>query len=376
MKYYIKIALQHYAMGLIIPIAIIWKLQNGLTLPQAVFTEAIVLLVTAIVDLPAGLIANVINNKRSLVLGALLHLLGMILLAAGSSFSVFFIAAIFTGAAWAFVSGADEAYIHDDYIENSDEYKKVFSSSVIIDELFTIIGMVSASLLIYLGLNLRILFIIASGLLFVHFLYAAIFLPSSKLLLATRVTKATRLVTLGFLRNKVDLPIIFVMLAFAVVYEGLRPLWQPHMQSIGIDIASFGLIFAGLKLASLAGSIMARYRSFHKRDIAITFLIMLVSFISFGTSITVVSLIALCMYLFSENYFRIYMSTVLNEMITSNRAAVLSLGSVIRNGAGALIIVFAGFISSSSIALAFFVVAIIKLPAMFYVLRAHLRQRD
>ena len=126
MKYYIKIALQHLAMGLVIPIAIIWKVQNGLSVSNAILTESLVLLVTALADLPAGFIANIINNRRSLLIGALLHLIGMILLIIGGSLIVFIIAAIITGIAWAFVSGADEAYLHDDFIEDAKTYKKAF----------------------------------------------------------------------------------------------------------------------------------------------------------------------------------------------------------------------------------------------------------
>ena len=98
---------------------------------------------------------------------------------------------------------------------------------------------------------------------------------------------------------------------------------------------------------------------------------MLVSLVSFGLPFKIIGIVALCVYLFTENYFRVYMSTVLNESIVENRAAVLSFGSVIRNATGALIIAGTGLISSTSILLALFVLAIIKLPAIVYTLRAY-----
>lgn len=372
MKYYTKVALQHFAMGLVIPISIIWKLQNGLSLPEAIITESIVLLATALADLPAGLIANKINNRRSLILGALLHLVGMILLVVGSSFLIFAAAALVTGIAWAFVSGADEAYIHDDFIENKNDYKKVFATATIVDESTTIAGMLGSSLLIIMAFDLRALFILASVILFAHLLYTYLFLPKNQKLPSTHLSFATKNMRINLVKRREIVALIPIMVAFAVIYEAGRPLWQPHMQQIGIDVASLGFIFALLKLASLLGSVWAKYRDFHKRDLFLVFAIMLISLLSFGASMKVLSLSALCVYLFTENYFRIYMSTTLNKLITTNRAALLSLGSVIRNATGALIIFGAGIMSDLSIFVALLAIVIIKIPAMIYLFRLHL----
>jgi len=372
MKYYTKIALQHLAMGLIIPIAIIWKLQNGLTVSEAVMTESLVLLATALVDLPAGFIANAINNKRALIVGGLLHLVGMILLFLGGSLAVFIIAAIITGAAWAFVSGADEAYLHDDYIEDKTMYKKHFSTVTIVDEAFTILGMLLASAALVFNSSLRMLFLVSSLLLAVHLLYTVFALPRSKVQLpVTHSANIAGRFTWAIIKNKEVLSIVPLMIAFAFIYEAGRPLWQPHLQEIGINIAGFGALFALFKLASIGGSLLSRGRDFKLSDLVLVFTVMLGALLAFGLSFKVVSIVALCAYLFTENYFRVYMSTALNKAITNNRAAVLSFGSVLRNGVGALIIAGMGVVSSVSILLALSILVIIKIPAIAYTLRTY-----
>lgn len=377
MKYYTKIALQHLAMGLIIPISIVWKTQNGLSVPEAVLTESVVLLVTALADLPAGFIANTINNKRSLVIGAFMHLVGMILLLVGGSLPIFIAAAVFTGLAWAFVSGADEAYLHDDYIEDKSLYRKHFSTVTIVDEVFTIIGMLLASLVIALDADLRALFAFASVLLFVHLMYTWIFLPPSKAKLpSTHPANLTKKFSLKILKNKEVMSILPHMLAFAVIYEAGRPLWQPQLQNLGVNIASFGLLFALFKLASIGGSLLSRGRCFQIRDLMMIFTVMLVSLVSFGLPFKTIGIVALFVYLFTENYFRVYMSTILNESIKENRAAVLSFGSVIRNTIGALVVTGAGIISSTSILLAFVVLAIVKIPAILYTLQIYTKTEE
>lgn len=358
-------------MGLVIPISIIWKLQNGLSVPEAVLTESIVLLATAIADLPAGFIANAVNNKRSLIIGAFFHLIGMYLLYVGGSFAVFVASALITGIAWAFVSGADEAYLHDDYLEDKDQYQRKFSTVTIIDESFTIVGMLLSSIAIASNMNMKLLFLFASILLFLHLVYSAIFLPKSKVRLpATHPAGMVRKFSLNILRSKEVASVIPLMLAFAVIYEAGRSLWQPHMQDIGIDVASFGVIFAMFKLASIGGSIMSRSRKFELKQLMVIFAIMLLSLFAFGLPFKVLSVVALCGYLFTENYFRVYMSTILNKAITTNRAAVLSFGSVIKNVSGALIVAGAGLLTSWSILVAILALITIKVPAILYTLRS------
>lgn len=370
MKYYIKIALQHLAMGLVIPVSIVWKTQNGLTIQEAVLTESIILLVTAFADIPAGFIANAINNKRSLVIGALMHFIGMILLLLGGSMTIFILSAIFTGIAWAFVSGADEAYLHDDYLEDKNSYRKHFSNVTIVDEVFTIIGMLLASLLITLNVELSSLFFLASIILFIHFAYTALYLPRSKAKLpSTHPAKFTSKLSLNLFRDSHVLSIIPLMFAFALIYEAGRPLWQPQLQHLGINIANFGILFAVFKLCSIGGSILSRNRHFSISDLFLVFSIMLLSLIGFGLSFKVIGILSLCLYLFTENYFRVYMSTTLNQSIKDNRAAVLSIGSVIRNASGALMLIGAGIVSSTSIFLALIFLVILKIPAMIYVLQ-------
>ncbi|HEY8998766.1 MAG TPA: MFS transporter [Candidatus Saccharimonadales bacterium] len=368
MKYYLKILLQHYAMGLIVSITIIWKLQNGLSLSTAVFTESIVLLATALSDLPAGFIANAINNKRSLIIGAALHLLAVTLLAIGRSLPVFVASALAMGVAWAFISGADEAYIHDDFIADKSDYKKVFATVNAVDEAATILGMLTASLCMYVKFGLRDLFVAAAVVLAVHLLYSIFFLPSSVKTVDTH-TSSTKLFNATLLKNKAVLTIMPAMLAFGVLYEAGRALWQPHMQQIGINVADFGLIFAGLKLASIGGSVVARHKDFHISHLLVVFAVMLASLLIFGSSAKVVSIAGLCVYLFMENYFRIFMSTTMNRLIHRNRAAVLSFGSVIKNASGALIVGGASVLVRFSIFYALLMIVLVKLPAIYYLVR-------
>ena len=373
MKYLTKIALEHFAFGLVIPISIIWKLNNGLSLVEAAGTEALILLVTALCELPAGFFADKFGNKKSLIVGGILHSLAAILMVIGGSFEIFVLAALLSGAAWAFISGADEAYLHDDYLEKKEDYHKAYANMTIVDEVFTIAGLVLSSTLLYTLGDLRTVLIISTVFISLSTLYALFFLPARrrtvKHLHADNVTpnKLTMRSSLSGIHK-----IFPWIIAFALLYESGRVLWQPHMQNIGINIASFGLIFALFKAASIVGSLVARkHTAFTAKKLFALFSLMLLSIILFASSSIIVSVVALVIFLFTENYFRIYMSVVLNKLIKKRRASILSLSSFVRNITGSGLIVAVGFMGQTSILIALIALAAFKIPGVIYILRNH-----
>jgi|GEM_PF-2107808 len=374
MKYYIKVAIEHFGFGLMIPISIAWKLQSGLSIGQAAFTESLILLTTALFEVPAGFIADKISNKKSLLIGAVFQAAATIFLAAGNSLTIFVIAAILSGTGWAFSTGADEAYVHDDLLKDKRQYQKTFANITIVDEAATVMGMAFSSLLLLVVDDLRWPLIVAAALLAVHACYVQFGLPHSR----RHVTNTESLyMTWRSVRKALrqTVPLLPLLVALALIYESGRILWQPHMENIGLSVASFGLVFALYKGAAIVGSILARHKDFGLRDLLVAFPVMLIALVSFGLDQKVVSIVALTIFLATENYFRVYMSTILNRMITDQRAAMLSLASSTRNILGGGLVWAAGAVATRSIQLALIVLALAKLPAVAYLLYTHYRVR-
>lgn len=368
MRYYIKVAIEHFAFGLVIPISIIWKLQNGIDLPTAVATEALILAVTAFAEVPAGFLADRWGNKVALVMGGFFHLGSLVLVAMGGDVLMFSVAAILSGLGWAFISGADEAYLHDDLLENGKGYQRSFANVSIADEAGTLLGMVASSLILLSVRNIQPIFIGASVIMLIAILFLIFFLPRGS-------STASQSHTPSFTRYvwRDAWKIAPLLIAFSVIYEAGRPLWQPQLQNAGLDIAGLGLVFAFLKLISIAGSFAARGQMVTTRKLSVVLTVLTASLVIFGTQPLVISSLALAIFLFTENYFRVYMSVTLNKVITKNRAAMLSLGSLTRNLAGGIIIAAAGLISANSIMIALVFLAVIKIPGILYLLAYHRR---
>lgn len=366
MQYYIKVALEHFAFGLVIPISISWKLANGLSIAEAAFTEALILLITALFEIPSGVLADKIGNKKTLLIGSLLQLIAMIFMTIGGSLEMFIVSAVFSGIGWACISGADEAYIYDDFLEDKRRYKRFFANVTIVDEAATVGGMLFSSALLWLTAGFRWPFIVASALLLAHALYVIFVLPGEAP--KTSLSPISNLQSIRKAVLKKTVVLLPLLIALAFVFESGRVLWQPHMEAIGLSIASFGLLFTVFKLASIGGSFFAKHRNFSRSDLIIIFVVMISTLALFSVSNVIVSVIALTLFLATENYFRIYMSSVLNEAITSNRATVLSIASSVRNIIGSGLVFGLGLVASSSIQFALILLAIIKIPAVLYLL--------
>lgn len=369
MRYLIKIGIEHFALGALVPITVIWKLQNGLSLPEAALTEGLILITTAVLEVPTGAFADRFGNKASIIIGALLHSIATALLAIGGSFEIFVISAVISGLAWAFSSGADEAYIHDDYLDTPNRYQKFFATTTIVDEGATILGMLATSMFLLANNTERGLFWIASILLAALACYIYFILPSGRHANKTISPRPITKIFLGKVRKLI--PLFILMLAFAVIYENGRVLWQPHLQDIGISVTLFGLVFSLFKLSAIGGSLLARNRTFTSRDLTIIFIIMSVTLLAFSTNNLWISMGALVIFLGSENYFRIYMSTILNENIVHNRATLLSIGSLFRNVVGGVLVYLLGWMATNSITIAMIFLVVCKIPAIFYLLNRH-----
>lgn len=360
-RFLIRIAAEHFAFGLILPIGIIWKLQNGLTLPEVAFTESLILIATVLIEIPAGYFADKYSNRTSLGVGSLLHLVALLVTLLAPGLLGFSVAALAFGAGWAFISGADEAHIHDDYTAGSDNFQKWISKAHIIDELGTIAGMITGSL-IALSQNTSLQNVIGTAVVIMTAvtLYSFVALPASIHKSSGLGVEQTNLIKL-FFQNVKKFWFIFALLA--VVYEYGRFLWQPRLADAGIDVAGLGIVFAALKVSSVIGSYVASKSNFGRREIGFFFGLTILSLATLTTTHPAIIITGIAVLLFSENFLRVWQSVVLNRLCDGKRASFLSSASLSRNVIGALLIFALGFPAERSIALAVIALMLVKVGA-------------
>ena len=331
-KYLVKVALDHFALGLTIPITVIWQLSRGGTLFQVSVVVAIITAVALITDLPTGIFADKYGRKLSLIVGTIALGVSFILLGLASNFLNFCIYALLNGLGWSLLSGAEEAYVFETAEQLKSTYKRSISNVYITDEVATIVGLGTGALITSLAGLQKTIFVAAIALMLAALL-SVYLLDEPKKHKSTQATDKKHIFehTVNFFKKNSSYGLIMVL--FAIYYEGGRFLWQPQLINSGLKIYELGLVYAGFKLFSITGSFLAKHHNFkeYKTPLALAGIMLAGSFVLISDSAMGIVIAGFCIYSFAENYTRILQSDFLNKAITKGRASILSLNNTVRN---------------------------------------------
>lgn len=109
---------------LYIPVAILYfsQVSGSFALGMSIFS--IVMLASAVLEVPTGIFSDRIGRRLTVSCGALASVLYTVLYAIGGSYEILVVGAIFEGLSRAFYSGNNDALLHDSLVEigREDEY--------------------------------------------------------------------------------------------------------------------------------------------------------------------------------------------------------------------------------------------------------------
>lgn len=334
-----------------------------------------------ILEIPTGAIADYVGRKQSLILGALSFAVGAFLYGLVPNLLLFLIAEFFFALAIALLSGADQAWLYDTLVENDQENqaKKVLGRA----EAFHLLGMLLAApvgsvIASRWGINIPML---VSAIPYALAVVVGLSLREPKV--HSPQSESTRYLTivvegLKYFAHHKKLRILALDAAIvAIASYFVIWLYQPLFISVGIDIAVFGFIHAGLLATEIFVSshfqllekVFSRW-PFHKVTAVLT-----------GAGFILAALIpspitALIFILVAGGFglTRItYMSAMIQPHIESHRrATVLSSVSMLRRFALVVFNPIVGVLADSSLRLALLVVGLIPLV----VLTRFFREKD
>src|SRR5674476_1700842 len=112
--------------NLVMPIVVLFYQENGLSMTQIFMLKSIYSIAMVVTELPSGYLADVWGCRRTILFGAILGTIGILIYSFSSDFTSFMFAEIILGVGFSFVSGADAAMLYDALkAENrEDEYIK------------------------------------------------------------------------------------------------------------------------------------------------------------------------------------------------------------------------------------------------------------
>lgn len=242
----------------------VWVLffTHYISFQQLAFLEALGLAVSVLLELPTGVLADIVGRKRAIIFGYLVSGFGYVLIGTGNSFTRFLIGYIVSSFGSAFASGADTAILFDTLKEHdvADDYPKYAGRTVFLFRLSVVGSMVAGQFLYAAFIGLPY---IASGL--------AIMLCGSMYLFAREPTHEKRTLTPssyvrgikdGFREAFKDRPTRLLSMYFIVIASvEIMLLWfyyAPYVNWLGYGPQSIGIIYGAIAFGRMLVTLLSQ----------------------------------------------------------------------------------------------------------------------
>jgi len=227
-----------------VPFFTIW---GGLTFTQTLFLQSWFMLWGFILEVPAGVVADIIGRKQSIIAGLIIIGIGLSVYGITPNFAIFMFAEFLVAFGLAFVSGADKALVYDTLqaIGEGENASKVFGRMKSIKTMGAVIGPVVGGVIARtIGLNWPV---ILEGIINIIAGLIALTLNEPIKEFKTNIKDYWKITKKGLkilFKNKVLRILAIDFVLTAVLFRFFFWFWQPGAAKSGIDIIYYGLIAA------------------------------------------------------------------------------------------------------------------------------------
>ncbi|HEX7585575.1 MAG TPA: MFS transporter [Prolixibacteraceae bacterium] len=271
--------------NLVMPIVVLFYQENGLSMTQIFMLKSIYSIAMVVTELPSGYLADVWGCRRTILFGAILGTIGILIYSFSSDFTSFMFAEIILGVGFRFVSGADSAMLYDSLkAENrEDEYIKYEGMITSGGNFAEALAGVAGGLLAAISLRTPYYFQIFMAAIAIP---AAFFLKEPQHVLDRTHLKLKEILSIVKLTYQQTEMRSAIMISAFTGAATLTYAWfvQPYFQKAGVPVSVFGILWTMLNLSAGVFS-MFSYRIERLLGQKST-LLLIVIFISLGFMLT------------------------------------------------------------------------------------------
>lgn len=347
-KLYLYMAL--YSLMFFTPIIVLFYQVNGLSLAQIMIIQALSSILFVLLEVPSGYFADIFGRKKSLTITGIFSTLAMFTFAISTSFYHFLFAATLWAIAGVFISGADSAFLYDTLKDLGREksYKKIWGNTVF----FYTLGISFASIVgSFLGkIDYRYTFYaMIPAMLLLTAVSLSFKEPHQHKIIFTKnyVFDLFKAIRLAVLENK---KLRWLMLYSAVIVGFIQIayfFYQPYFKLSGLDVAYFGLVFAGFNVIaafSAKYSHLLEEKIGKKYSLVLLFMLISLSYFLMSNFIYLFSFAFAFLIQAVRGFSSVIISDYVHQLTNSNiRATVLSVKSLIEKIFYATIAPFIGW---------------------------------
>lgn len=320
------------------PIIVLFLIAKGLSFTEIMVLQSIYSAGIVLFEVPTGAIADKFSRKISLLLGAILVALGLIIYIVGNHFYIFILAELTFALGFTLKSGADSALIYDSLKAdgNEKEFQKIEGKARSYSFYAQAVGSIIAGFVYEVNIFLPL--IISIGFMGITAVIALSFkeVPVEGKVGKYGIAYAVQIIESGkYILNhgKIKAIIVFSTVFFVFYRTGFW-LFQPYMESVDIPVKYFGVVFFVFNIT--AAFVSKRSHIFIEKTKPKTLMamayLMIISFFILGFVHLWIGVFAILLQQAARGLYQPVTHKYLNKHIPSDkRATILSFHSLISN---------------------------------------------
>jgi MFS family permease len=237
--------------NLVMPIVVLFYQDNGLSMSQIFLLKSIYSVAMVVTELPSGYLADVWGCRRTLLFGAVMGTIGIIIYSISSDFASFAVAEVILGVGFSFVSGADSAMLYDSLKaeKRENEYIKFEGRITSAGNFAEALAGVAGGLLATISLRTPYYFQIFVAAIAIP---AAFFLKEPKHVQERIHLKMKEILAIVRLTYQQPVMRSAILISSFTGAATLTYAWfvQPYFEKAGVPVAVFGILWTLLNLST------------------------------------------------------------------------------------------------------------------------------
>lgn len=352
-----------------IPVLALFYIASQVSLPQLTIIFSVFALATLLLEIPSGVLADLLGKKKTLLISRALYIIEIFLIAFFNGFWIFLIAKIVSGFGVSLTSGTDNALLYDTLKKQGrkDQHKKISGTRVAITNISMAFVFIIGAFLFTINYKLPAIVslpVVTAGFILTFFLQEP-YNPSKKATFKNSF-KHLKQGLKEFSKSPYIKFITFFSLLIFISVQIIFPLISSYLEIIKIPIILIG-VASSLSAITIAYASKKAHkietRLGEKNSLKLIQLLIIITLFLFTITIPYLGILYYLVLSFIWGFYLIVMNDYINHHIkSSNRATMLSIRNFFGHlGLFILFPIIGYMIGVKTMSFAFLILAIIIL---------------